>query len=96
MSNISTNVIVRPHKEVTKPSEGPEGGSWLKPDKLVTKAEQRSLANCLAEANYHPEGPSNGSASVTNLYGFSQLPPSGPSNGLVTDLRGLSVLENGA
>ncbi len=33
------------------------------------------VTNCLAEANYHPEG---------------------PSNGLVADLRGLSVLENGA
>ncbi len=43
-----TQVIVRPHKEVT---------------------------NCLAEANYLPEG---------------------PSDGLVTDLRGLSVLENEA
>ncbi len=32
------------------------------------------FTNCLAEANYLPEG---------------------PSNGLVADLRGLSVLENG-
>ncbi len=51
--------------EVTKPFEGPEGSSWLQPDKLVTEAE----------ANYLPEG---------------------PSNGLVTDLCGLSVLENEA
>ncbi len=68
-------VIVRPHKEVTKPFEGPEGSSWLKPDKLVTEAEPRSLIVWLKPTIYLPEG---------------------PSNGLVTDLRGLSVLENEA
>ena len=67
---MSYYIIVRPWKEVTtcKPLKDLREGSWLKPDKLVTKAESRSLT-CLAEANCLPEGPSNGL--VTNLSSLS-------------------------